>query len=113
MTVTNSRRPDSGRPPPARFALDRHTWKEIAHLLSNLPTAIAGFVYAVVMVATGSALAVTVIGLPLLAAGLLGARWLGRTERARARALLGVVIEEPSPLFVERDGGSCPGCGRA
>ncbi|MFE0037463.1 sensor histidine kinase [Streptomyces sp. NPDC059015] len=87
-----------GSPPPARFAYDRHTWKEIAHLLSDLPVALAGFVYVVAMVAVGAGLSVTVVGLPLLAGGLAGARLLGRGERARARALLGVRVDEPSRL---------------
>ncbi len=86
------------RLPPARFAYDRHTWKEIAHLLSNFPAALLGFVYVVTMLSVGVGLTVTVIGLPLLAAGLLGARQLGKLERARARALLGVRVDEPSPL---------------
>ena len=37
-------------------------------------------------------------GCPLLAAGCMGARQLGRLERARARALLGVRVDEPSPV---------------
>ncbi|GAA2575745.1 MULTISPECIES: sensor histidine kinase [Streptomyces] len=86
------------RLPPARFAYDRHTWKEIAHLLANLPAALIGFVYVVVMLAVGVGLTVTVVGLPLLAAGLVGARQSGKLERARARALLGVRVDEPSPL---------------
>ncbi|MFD4630057.1 sensor histidine kinase [Streptomyces sp. NPDC058284] len=86
------------RPPPARFAYDRHTWKEIVHLLVNLPVGIVGFVYAVTVLAMGIGLTVTVVGLPVLAAGLLGARALGRAERARARKLLGVRIDEPSPM---------------
>ncbi|CAM5728368.1 histidine kinase OS=Streptomyces microflavus OX=1919 GN=Smic_48400 PE=4 SV=1 [Streptomyces microflavus] len=86
------------RPPPARLALDRWTWREIAHLLVNLPMAIAGFVYALLVIAVGVGLSVTVIGLPVLVAGLRGARVLGRVERGRARSLLGVRIEEPSPL---------------
>ncbi|MER5279215.1 sensor domain-containing protein [Streptomyces sp. NPDC002809] len=90
--------PDHDGPPPVRFAFDRWTWKEIAHLLSNLPMAIAGFVYTVLMVAIGVGLAVTVIGLPLLALGLQGARLLGRAERGRARGLLGLRIDEPSPI---------------
>ncbi|MDX2407106.1 sensor domain-containing protein [Streptomyces microflavus] len=90
--------PDPDRPPPARFALDRWTWREIAHLLVNLPMAIAGFVYALLVIAVGVGLSVTVIGLPVLVAGLRGARVLGRLERGRARSLLGVRIEEPSPL---------------
>lgn len=104
--------PDGDRLPSPRLALGRRTWQEIAHLLANLPVSIFGFVYVVTMVSTGSALAVTVVGLPLLAGGLLGARQLGKLERARARALLGLRIDEPSPLPVRRTG-FFPGCGRA
>ncbi|MDX2542621.1 sensor histidine kinase [Streptomyces sp. WI04-05B] len=89
---------EGDRLPPVRFALEPHTWKEIAHLLANLPMALFGFVYVVTVVSVGSGLAVTVIGLPVLAVGLMGARLLGRFERARARALLGVRVDEPSPL---------------
>ncbi|MFG3346955.1 sensor histidine kinase [Streptomyces sp. NPDC048018] len=85
-------------PPPARLAYGRHTWKEVAHLLADLPCALAGFLYAVVTVALGVGLAVTVIGLPLLALGLAGARGMARAERARARGLLGVRVDEPSRL---------------
>ncbi|MFI6877548.1 sensor histidine kinase [Streptomyces sp. NPDC050400] len=99
--------PGDDRPvlPSPRFAYDRHTWKEIAYLLSSFPLALVGFVYAVTMLALGVGLTVTVIGLPLIAAGLRGARMLGRAERARARKLLGVRVEEPSPLPVRRAGG--------
>ncbi|MER6102637.1 sensor domain-containing protein [Streptomyces sp. NPDC001832] len=94
--------PDNDRPPPARFALCRWTWKEIAYLLANLPMTVAGFVYTVCMIGIGVGLAVTVIGLPLLAVGLQGARLIGRAERGRARALLGVRIDEPSPMVLSR-----------
>jgi len=92
--------------PSARFAYDRHTWKEIAHLLANFPLSLLGFVYVMTVLVTGAALTLTVIGFPLLAAGLMGARQLGRLERARARALLGVRVDEPSrlPLRGGRDG---------
>ncbi|MFG2721546.1 sensor histidine kinase [Streptomyces sp. NPDC048416] len=89
---------ETAAPPAVRFAYDRHTWKEIAHLLTNLPLGILGFVYVVAMVMLGLGLSITVIGLPLLAVGLLGARQLGKVERARARALLGVRVEEPTPI---------------
>ncbi|MEV5979929.1 sensor domain-containing protein [Streptomyces sp. NPDC052114] len=84
--------------PRPRFAYDGHTRKELAHLLVNLPVGVAGFVYAVTALALGVGLTVTVIGLPLLAAGLAGARLFGRAERARARKLLGLRIDEPSPM---------------
>jgi signal transduction histidine kinase len=93
---------ESDRLPPARLAYDPQTWKEIAHLLINLPVAIIGFVFVTTLLSTGAGLAVTVVGLPLLAGGLRGARQLGKAERARARALLGLRIDEPSPLPVRR-----------
>ncbi|WP_078947735.1 sensor domain-containing protein [Streptomyces griseus] len=90
--------------PPPRFALDPQTWKEITHLLVNLPMSLIGFVYVMTAMFTGAGLSVTAVGLPLLAVGLAGARLLGRFERARARALLGVRIDEPSPLPWRRGG---------
>ncbi|MFI6058958.1 sensor histidine kinase [Streptomyces sp. NPDC051286] len=101
--------PDNDRPPSARFALDPCTWKEISYLLSNLPMAVAGFVYTVFMIGIGVGLSVTVVGLPLLAGGLQGARLLGRAERGRARALLGIRIDEPSATALgRRDRGVLP-----
>jgi signal transduction histidine kinase len=99
---------DGTAPPPARLAYDRHTWKEIAHLLSNLPVALFGFIYVVTVLSVGIGLTVTVIGIPLVAAGLLGARHLGGLERARARALLGVRVDEPSRLPLRGAGGFLP-----
>ncbi|WP_327235013.1 sensor domain-containing protein [Streptomyces sp. NBC_01317] len=100
------------RPPPVRFAFERQTWKEIAHLLANLPSSLVGFVYVVFTVSTGAGLSVTVIGLPWLVLGLSGARLLGRGERARARKLLGLRIDEPSRL-VARGRGRGPGPGQS
>ncbi|CAL9527741.1 sensor histidine kinase [Streptomyces sp. enrichment culture] len=106
MTERTPSAGDTAEPlPPPRLAYDAHTWKEIAHLLANFPAALVGFVYVVTVVVTGASLTVTVIGFPLLAAGLTGARQLGKLERARARALLGVRIEEPSPLRLHGRGG--------
>ncbi|MFJ9814074.1 sensor histidine kinase [Streptomyces sp. NPDC101151] len=93
------------RLPPARFALETHTWKEISHLLLNLPVSLFGFTYVFTVVLVSGVLTLTVIGLPLLAACLLGARQLGKLERIRARALLGVHVEEPTPLPIARGGG--------
>ncbi|WP_198550296.1 sensor domain-containing protein, partial [Streptomyces silvensis] len=99
MTASTMRAHDAPQdPPPARFAFGAHTWKEIAHLLVNLPIAIVGFTYVMTALFVGAFLSVTAVGLPLLALGLFGARLLGRGERARARRLLGVRIDEPSPM---------------
>ncbi|WP_443060162.1 sensor histidine kinase [Streptomyces sp. NBC_00444] len=97
--------PDAERLPPAHFAFHSQTWKEIAHLLLNLPVALFGFLYVVTVLWLGAGLTVTVIGLPLLALGLMGARQLGKLERKRARALLRVRVDEPSPLRIRGQGG--------
>jgi signal transduction histidine kinase len=57
------------------------------------------------MLAISAGLTVTVVGFPLLALGLMGARLIGKFERGRARRLLGVRIEEPSPLPLRKGGG--------
>ncbi|MFF4409029.1 sensor histidine kinase [Streptoverticillium reticulum] len=93
---------DDDRLPPPRFAFDARTWKEIAHLLVNLPEAVVAFVYVSLWLYAGIGLSITVVGLPLLAVGLMGARQLGRLERRRARSLLGLRIDEPSPLARSR-----------
>ncbi|CAM5660507.1 sensor histidine kinase [Streptomyces avidinii] len=101
--------PDNDRPPPVRAVFSAVTWKEIAYLLSNLPLAVVGFVYAVVMVSTAGGLSVTAIGIPLLACGLYLSRHLGRLDRARARGLLGVRVDEPTPIpGPKRSGGFFP-----
>ncbi|MGX1756965.1 sensor histidine kinase [Streptomyces lydicus] len=94
---------DVSLPPPAR-PLGGATWREVAYLLSNFPLGLVGFVVLVVWLTLGIGLAVTVIGLPLLAAGLVACRTYGKLERARARALLGVRVPEPSPLRAREQG---------
>jgi len=92
--------PDAGRP----SLYGAPMWRRVQHQLLNLPLGIAGFVFTVVMLSVGLGLAVTVMGLPLLAAGLAGCRWLGRVGRVRARAALDSDIAEPGPLVVRRPG---------
>jgi signal transduction histidine kinase len=99
-----SHREDEALPPPRPVALEPQTWREIAHLLSNLPVGIVGFVYIAVCIYFSAMLSITVVGLPLLALTLLGCRHLGRFERLRARALLRVRIEEPSALRARQPG---------
>ncbi|MER6573885.1 sensor domain-containing protein [Streptomyces sp. NPDC001093] len=108
MTATSSaagRADGTDRLPPIRPTYDAHTWKEILYLLLNLPVAVFGFVYAITVLFVGGSLTITVVGLPLLALSLLGARQLGKLERARARWLLGVRVEEPTPLPFAKGGG--------
>ncbi|MFH8985276.1 sensor histidine kinase [Streptomyces varsoviensis] len=102
--ATGGRAFEEDRPAPAFLAFHRQTWREVAHLLVNLPMALVGFGYVSLWLYAGVALSVTVVGLPMLALGLSGSRGLGRVERGRARALLRLGIEEPSPLRRHRQG---------
>ncbi|MFJ2576223.1 sensor histidine kinase [Kitasatospora aureofaciens] len=79
-------------------------WRQAGQLMLNLPLGIAGFVFAVAMLAIGLGLSVTVIGLPLLAAGLAGCRGLGGLARRRARAAYGSEIGDPEPVPRRRPG---------
>ncbi|KJS56349.1 sensor histidine kinase [Streptomyces rubellomurinus] len=79
-------------------------WKQAGTLLLNLPLGIAGFVLAITTLSVGTGLAVTVVGLPLLAFGLSRCRALGRTGRHRARAAYGSTIGEPQPVRPRRPG---------
>ncbi|MDX3094261.1 sensor domain-containing protein [Streptomyces sp. ME19-03-3] len=103
MTI-DSPHADAAPLPPARFAFDAVTWKEIGYLLANLPVDLVGFVYVTVVLYLGIGLSVTVIGLPLLALGLAGCRLLGRLERIRARGMLAVAVDEPRSLRPGRMG---------
>jgi hypothetical protein len=76
-------------------ALAERTARETAYLLLDLPVGIAGFTVMVACLATGVSLAITLVGVPLLAGTLLLARYAAAWERQRARALLGVSLEAP------------------
>ncbi|MEU7150604.1 sensor domain-containing protein [Streptomyces sp. NPDC045456] len=103
--IGHGHRHDGGDPlPPPRAALASATWREVAHLLTDLPLGVLAFAVLTVWLVAGIGLAVTVVGLPLLAVGLLVCRQYGKLERARARCLLGVRVDEPSPLHTAGNG---------
>ncbi|MFD5182346.1 sensor domain-containing protein [Streptomyces sp. NPDC058372] len=81
-----------------RGPLAAATWREIGYVFSSFPVAIAGFVFAVTLFSAGAGLAITVLGLPVLAVLLAGARLLGAGERGRAGALLGMRTVAPAPV---------------
>ncbi|MFE3524042.1 sensor histidine kinase [Streptomyces sp. NPDC059161] len=85
-------------PPALRAPFEGRTFREFAHLLLSLPIGIALFVWSVTLVSVSAGLLITFLGIPLMAAGLMGCRAFGVVERARARALLGVEIGEPQPV---------------
>jgi signal transduction histidine kinase len=79
------------------------TWRETGHLLLGPVVSAAGLVFAVVTLYSLVA-SVTVIGLGMLAAVVVGARLIGVLERARARLLLGVHLPAPPPVSRARPG---------
>ncbi|MGP3967207.1 sensor histidine kinase [Streptomyces sp. 6N223] len=100
--MTSSAPRETDRLPPPRAALGQQTWREIAYLLTSWPLDVAVLWYVAVWLFAGVLLSLTLIGLPVLAAGLAGLRAIGRWERERARALLRLDIDEPSPLHRSR-----------
>ncbi|MER7515616.1 sensor domain-containing protein [Streptomyces sp. NPDC126499] len=64
----------------------------------GLPLALLGGVYALAVLYAGALLSLTVLGLPFVVAGLLGARGLGTAHRRLVGRLLGAYVEGPEPL---------------
>jgi hypothetical protein len=92
-TRSDRRRARHDRPGPIRRwygpLVERRTWKETASLVVALPLGAIWFTLAVTALSVSAALAVTVVGVPLLALVLRAARGgVGRVERASAAALL-------------------------
>jgi signal transduction histidine kinase len=71
---------------------------EIGFALLGFPVALAGLLLAVAGAYAGGLLAVTIVGLPVLAAEVRAARFAGRWHRGLLRALLGVRIEPPARI---------------
>ncbi|MFE3202909.1 sensor histidine kinase [Embleya sp. NPDC059237] len=91
--------PARTRPGILRAPFTVRTWTDTIHLVLNLPVGIVGFTYAVVFIALGIGLTpLFLLGLPLIVLTLLGARALGRMERARASALLDEHVRAPAPM---------------
>jgi signal transduction histidine kinase len=87
-----------------RAPVEARTWRELAYLLLNLPMGIVGFVWTVTMLSLGAGLLITFIGLPVLVLALGGCRAFGYAERARARSLLWLDVEEPAPVRAKSRG---------
>ena len=87
-----------GRPLTAtllRAPVDRRTWSAYVYLAVAAPIGLAAFVTLAVVSFFGALLAVTLVGIPLLALVVLGAREYGVLPRALARELLGEHVEAP------------------
>lgn len=94
----------SDQQPDRRPLYGARMWCEVRYLLLNLPIGIAAFVFTVVTLSVGLGLAVTVVGLPLMAGGLAGVRRIGGWSRARARHDLDARVDDGEPLRPARPG---------
>jgi signal transduction histidine kinase len=79
----------------------RRTWTEMLYLVVTVPLAAAGFGFVLVSLCLGILLAVTFIGLPLLAVTGLSARRLGSVQRRLAGAMLGQQPPPPLPFVAQ------------
>ncbi|MGH8862143.1 MAG: sensor histidine kinase [Jatrophihabitantaceae bacterium] len=96
-------RPDTRRRVPRPIAVFgwRRTWGELLYAVLGLPLGIAGFVFTVVTLSLGAGLAVTFVGLPLLAvSGLIGLGYAGGI-RGLANSLVGAGV--PAPVRPQTD----------
>jgi signal transduction histidine kinase len=74
---------------------DRRTWAELLYALIGLPLAVAGFAFTVTMLSVSAGLAITFIGIPLLALTVVVARGWGAAYRGLGRNLLGIDVATP------------------
>lgn len=81
------------------------TWRGIAYLIAGLPLGIAWFVYTVTMLATGVALVVVWVGIPLILLTLASMRYISTVERRMANAMIDADIDEPPPRVAVAPGG--------
>jgi signal transduction histidine kinase len=81
-----------------RAPFARRTWAETLYALIGLPLGVAGFCFIVVVSILGLALAVTFVGVPLLAFSGLAARRIVGLHRRLARVLLDETIDPPAPF---------------
>jgi signal transduction histidine kinase len=77
--------------------LRRRTYAELAYLVVSAPLGVAGFCLLTVLLPLGASLAIIIVGLPLIAATVRGARRLAVLHRRLACALLGERAGEPRP----------------
>jgi signal transduction histidine kinase len=80
-----------------RAPFTRRAWSELLYVLAALPLGVLGLAYAAATLYAGAFLAITLIGLPLVAAAVQGARLVGTLHRRLLHALLGLRIGDPAP----------------
>jgi signal transduction histidine kinase len=81
-----------------RAPISRRTWAGYVYTVVSFPLAVVGIAYVFASFFFGGLLAITLIGLPVIAVALFGARFFGTAYRRLARVFLKVEIDAPPPL---------------
>src|SRR5271169_115680 len=84
-----------------REPFTKRAWAELLYFCLSVPLTAIGIAFIAVTMFLGIALAITFIGILIIAGGLRGVRGFGGFHRALARNFLDEHIEEPAP-FVAR-----------
>ncbi|MEV4615159.1 sensor domain-containing protein [Kitasatospora sp. NPDC049258] len=95
---------DLDRPAFWKAPFSATTYREVGFVLTGLPIALLGFATVVTLFSAGLALAVTALGLPVLALLMVSARGLGALDRERTRTLLDTEVTAPAPVRPARRG---------
>jgi signal transduction histidine kinase len=86
-----------------RGPIAARSWACFGYLLISAPLALIGFCFTVTFLAAGTLLAITFLGLPLIAITVLAGRWFARLHRALGRSLVGIKVADP-PVFRRNPG---------
>ena len=74
------------------------TWRAFAYLLIGIIAGVLWFTWSITMYATGAALVIVWVGIPILVFTQLSMRWIGAAERWQANRLLNADIGKPEPV---------------
>lgn len=103
MTPGDTPRPRSSRAP-RHGLLSPRSWAELLYTLVDLAPAIAFFVLIVTLLSVGLGLAIIYVGVPIIALGLLVARFGGQVQRAMALAFLDMPTPPPGSIRPRKRG---------
>lgn len=86
----------------AREPFTRRTYSELAYFILGCPLVAFGMAFSLLFLGAGTALAITFVGVIIIALGVRGARWFGSLQRNLARHFLAEDIEDPDPFVARR-----------
>jgi signal transduction histidine kinase len=86
----------------AREPFTRRTYRELAYFSLGCPLVALGMAFTLLFLGAGAFLAVTFVGVVVIALAVRGARWFGSQQRNLARHLLAEEIEDPAPFIAPR-----------